>query len=85
MKEPDLHLLNPQLWPCYIYEDFELTLNRMKREKQNRKKEKVTPCILVHLQADWNAKWHLLENDTLAFLVHSVDLGTIFPCQLESA
>lgn len=26
-----------------------------------------------HLQADWNVKWHLMENETLAFSAHSSD------------
>lgn len=73
MKESDLYLLKPLMWPCYVYEDFVSTLNRMKREEQNWKKEKVTPCTQKHLQADWNAKWHLLENDTLPCSAHSGD------------
>lgn len=48
MKEPDLYLLKLLLWPCCIYEDFVSTLNRMKREEQNWKKEKFIPCISVH-------------------------------------
>jgi len=46
MKQSDLYLLKPLMWPCYVYEDFISTLNRMKREEQNWKKEKVTPCTL---------------------------------------
>lgn len=43
------------MWPCYIYEDFVLTLNLMKREEEKpEERESYTTCRAT--RADRNAK-----------------------------